>query len=297
MTTTDGYDAGYDEDVTDEHTGADRHTGADTGAYHEGAGQLPAGTTEGGTQRRITPDDLHHVRFNRGTLVHPGYADAEVDGFLSRVADELARLTAEKSELRDQVHALQEQISGTTAPEPPSDQAVRILTIAQQTADNYVAEAESFSRTATQSAREQYEEQLRRARENAGAIIQAAQEAAESIAGGGGPAGGRPVAELPEEELQEQIRYLKAFAQAVRVQLRAYLEALLTDVETEWGQADPSAVVQTPLRTPAQRSDRGSKAARLHTDHEPNVADVLPAQEPTQEPRGSGSAEIAGARR
>ena len=38
---------------------------------------------------------------------------------------------------------------------------------------------------------------------------------------------------------------------------RAYLEALLADVEKEWGRADPTALPQEPYRTPAQRSDSG----------------------------------------
>ena len=49
--------------------------------------------------------------------------------------------------------------------------------------------------------------------------------------------------------------YLRAFGQATRTQLRAYLEALLADVEREWGSADPAGVPQEPYRTPAQRSD------------------------------------------
>ena len=60
------------------------------------------------------------------------------------------------------------------------------------------------------------------------------------------------------EELQEQVAYLKAFSQACRVQLRSYLEALLGDVENEWGRADPTALPQAQSsRPPAQRSGRG----------------------------------------
>jgi len=138
----------------------------------------------------------------------------------------------------------------------PSDQAVRILSSAQQTADAYVAEAEEFSRQMTSEARTVYEEEVRQARENAGAIIQAAQEAAARMTGPA-PAGadtpGRSV-----EELEEQVAYLKAFGSAVRSQLRAYLEALITDVETEWGHADPGALPQGPPRPPAQRAGRGT---------------------------------------
>ena len=199
-------------------------------------------------ERRLSPADLHNVRFTRAPMLRPGYVDAEVDRVMSRVAEEIGRLMAEKAELRDQVTALQMQVEGHQAQVPPSDQAVRILASAQLTADNYVAEAEEFSRQVTAEARTQYEEMTREARETAGAIIQAAQQAAATMVPAPVDPGERDV-----EQLQEQVAYLKAFGQACRVQLRAYLEALLSDIETEWGRADPAALPE-PVRPPAQRS-------------------------------------------
>jgi DivIVA domain-containing protein len=225
-------------------------------------------------ERGITPADLHNVRFTRATMLRPGYLESEVDRVLSRVAEELGRLYAEKAALRDQVRSLQAQIDGVVIPEAPSEQAVRILSSAQQTADNYVAEAEEFSRQVTSEARAEYEEQIRRARENAGAIIQAAQEAAIKLAGEI-PAG----ADVPTRsvaELEEQVAYLKAFSQACRVQLRSYLEALLSDVEKEWGRADPTALPQAapqaPPRPPAQRSGRDGAAPSSTTFESNTVA-------------------------
>src|SRR4051794_109374 len=213
-------------------------------------------TTERGPadgDRRLTPADVHNARFSSASMLHPGYSDAEVDRFKHRVAEELARLYAEKAELRDQVNDLRAQIEEAPVPAAPSDQAVRLLATAQQTADNYVAEAEEFSRQMATDARVQYEEQLRRARESAGAIIQTAQEAATKVVSGGGRSaeGG----ERPVEQSEEQIAYLRAFAQATRTQLKAYLEALLADVEKEWGRADPGSLPQGPPRLPAQRGD------------------------------------------
>jgi cell division septum initiation protein DivIVA len=173
------------------------------------------------------------------------------------------------------VRSLQAQVEGVVVPVPPSEQAVRILSAAQQTADNYVAEAEEFSRQMTSEARSEYEEQVRRARENAGAILQAAQEAAATLSG---PApvvadtGRRSV-----EELEEQVAYLRAFGQACRVQLRAYLEALLNDVESEWGHADPSALPQAAPRPPAQRSRTEAESATSATFESNTVAGALPA--------------------
>src|SRR3954449_11962980 len=152
--------------------------------------------------RGLTPADLQNVRFTRGSIMRPGYVDTEGDRGLARVAEELGRLYAEKAALRDQVRSLQAQVDGVVIPEAPSDQAVRILSSAQQTADAYVAEAEEFSRQVTHDARVEYEEMTREARETAGAILQAAQEAAAKIGpatvSGGTDEGGRTVAELQE---------------------------------------------------------------------------------------------------
>jgi DivIVA domain-containing protein len=219
---------------------------------------MTSGSNKPQPERRLSPADLHRVEFNRASMLRPGYVDADVDRIISRVAEELGRLIGEKAELRDRVLALQSQVEETAAQPPPSDQAVRILASAQQTADNYVAEAEEFSRQVTSEARAEYEEQVRAARENAGAIIQAAQEAAAKISGGA--PGAVDTEHRSAEELQEQVAYLKAFGQAVRVQLRSYLEALLTDVETEWGRADPAVLPQDTLRPPAPRSGGASES-------------------------------------
>jgi DivIVA domain-containing protein len=207
-------------------------------------------------ERGLSPADLQNVRFTRAPMLRPGYVDTEVDRVLSRVAEELGRLYAEKAALRDQVRSLQAQVDGVVIPEAPSEQALRILSSAQQTADNYVAEAEEFSRQVTSEARATYEEEVRQARENAGAIIQAAQEAAAKISGGS--PGITDTGQRTVEEMEEQVAYLKAFGQATRTQLRSYLESLLDAIESEWGRADPAALPPEVTRPPAQRAASGT---------------------------------------
>jgi DivIVA domain-containing protein len=239
-------------------------------------------------ERRLAPGDLHNLRFTRASMLRPGYVDAEVDRVLSRVAEELSRLIAEKAQLRDEITVLRRQVEEVegAVQQPPSEQAVRILATAQQTADTYVAEAEEFSRQVTSEARTEYEQLVRQARENAGAIIQAAQEAAATLERGGtGPAEGE---ERTVEELQEQVAYLKAFGQAVRVQLRSYLEALLTDVENEWGRANPDALPRGVPSPPAQRSAGGGRNDAA-TAFEANTAAETPQDD------GSGDAVTAAA--
>jgi DivIVA domain-containing protein len=220
----------------------------------------PSGSESG--ERGLNPADLNNVRFTRASMLRPGYLDAEVDRVMSRVAEELARHISEKAALRDRVRALEAALEGVVVPEAPSEQAVRILSSAQQTADAYVAEAEEFSRQMTSEARATYEEEIRQARENAGAIIQAAQEAAAKIGSGAAAIGG-DTGQHSAEELQEQVAYLKAFGQAVRVQLRSYLEALISDVESEWGRADPAVLPRTAVRPalPVRQEPGGSTAA------------------------------------
>jgi DivIVA domain-containing protein len=241
--------------------------------------------------RGLTPADLQNVRFTRASMLRPGYVDTEVDRVLSRVAEELGRVYAEKAALRDQVRSLQAQVDGLVMPEAPSDQAVRILSSAQQTADNYVAEAEEFSRQITHDARVEYEELTREARETAGAIIQAAQEAAAKV-------GASPVSAAADDgsrtvaELQEQITYLRTFGQSVRVQLRSYLEALISDVEAEWGRADPAALPVEVIQPPAQRSGWGAGSTtfaantvtenRLDDDVDGSGQDAVPATSGSQ---------------
>src|SRR3954469_7218258 len=90
--------------------------------------------------RGLTPADVQNVRFTRASMLRPGYVDTEVDSVMSRLADELRRHIAEKAALRDELRAVRAALEGAPVHEPPSDQAVRILSSAQQTADAYVAE-------------------------------------------------------------------------------------------------------------------------------------------------------------
>ena len=86
-----------------------------------------------------TADDLRAVHFTPASMLHPGYTDREVDDFVARAADELARLTEENTQLRRHLQEVQQQLEAAAARPSPSDQAVGILATAQLTADAYVA--------------------------------------------------------------------------------------------------------------------------------------------------------------
>ena len=219
------------------------------------------------TQWRLTPAAVHGVRFSRASRMHPGYADTEVDAFRGRVELELQRLTAEKAELREQVHALRRAAEAreadaqtASAREAPAQeevpvQAVHILAAAQQTADQYVAEAEDFSRRIAGEAREHYEQVVQQARAEADTVLREAASLA-AVAREAVPGPGQDA-----RDVQEEVAYLKAFGQACRTQLRSYLEALLDDVEREWGRADPQAVAARTHRSPGDGRANGTGGA------------------------------------
>lgn len=201
---------------------------------------------------RVTAADVHGVMFTRSGLGRRGYDEVEVDEFLDRVQVEIQRLTSEKSDLRDEAARLKRQVERAASAEPNTPnreeaavQAVSILSAAQQTADQYVADAENYSRRLSSDAREQSESVVAEARARAAQIIadaeQAAHDAAQEVMHA--HASGEGVTARTKDELEEQVAYLRTFSQVCRTQLRSYLEALLEDIELEWGKADPAALM------------------------------------------------------
>lgn len=221
---------------------------------------------------RLSPSDVHNVLFTRAGLGRRGYDEVEVDVFLERVQQEITRLIAEKADLRDEVSRLKGQLAAVGAApgagsrvtkEEAELQAVRLLAAAQQTADVYVADAEKYSQRLTLDARQHSEQVVEEAKQAAQQMVQEAERIAREAASRtieGEPAG---AAEPTKQQLDQQIAYLKTFSQVCRVQLRAYLEALLRDVEEEWGRADPGVVLGTdaPSALPAGSGDAASDQA------------------------------------
>jgi DivIVA domain-containing protein len=213
-----------------------------------------AAAPPGEPRSRLSPADVRGVRFTRSGLGWRGYDEREVDAFLLRVETQIGQMIAEKGELRDEVIRLRGQLkacteqTGTVGPrsDEAEAQAVRILARAQQTADQYVAEAEQYSRRIALDARQHYEDVVAEARARSAEVLTDARHIAAATAGNGAlssngikPAG----SDLDKEDLEQQVAYLQTFSQVCRVQLRSYLEALLREVEEQWGRADPGVVL------------------------------------------------------
>lgn len=196
-------------------------------------------------EQRLTPDDVQAVSFQSAHLGRRGFDEEHVRAFCHQVQDELVRLVSERTALQEEVSRLRRHILGHSSEDDGFGysradahlQAVSILHRAEQTADHYVAEAQEYSRHLAQDAHRRRDGILAEAREHATAVMDEAHREAGQAAtaavvaqmamatpiAGTEPATGR-------RELESELAYLLTFSDAYRTHLRAYLDALIRDV-------------------------------------------------------------------
>ncbi|SHM36062.1 DivIVA domain-containing protein [Cryptosporangium aurantiacum] len=170
---------------------------------------------------------------------------------------EVRRMQAENHELKQQVERLrqetqqakqaaaaaqqqaqsaQSQVSGSALPAVPGDdqgeKALRVLMLAQRTADDHVADARREADKLLSEARANAEELTRDARAKAEALERDARQRHQEAMGG---------LEAKRTALQKHIEQLKAFEREYRTRLKAYLESQLRDLEAR-GQATEAEI-------------------------------------------------------
>src|SRR5512132_3613 len=117
----------------------------------------------------LTPADVHNVAFKKPPIGKRGYDEDEVDAFLDLIEAELARLIEENNDLKQQVDDMARsgppmrggqqlrQPPPPQAPEPmvmapppqaapridENSQVVKVLAMAQETAEKYVSDAKT----------------------------------------------------------------------------------------------------------------------------------------------------------
>ena len=192
---------------------------------------VPAGAA------RLTPNEVLSAAFSRAPLGRRGLDEEQVREFLNRVEYELRQGLSERAALTDEVARLRDRLSGTDSesvkPQDAHLQAVRILSQAQQTADRYVADAERYTRDLAGEARRQREEILADARSKAVQVLEdAPRQAAMAAATVEPPRGG-----VDLDSAERELDYIRTSSRVYRTHLRAYLEALLRNVE-EWEKSE-----------------------------------------------------------
>jgi DivIVA domain-containing protein len=215
----------------------------------------------------LTPADVRNKQFST-TRLRPGYDEEEVDTFLDEVEAELDRLIQENEELRAK---LAEVLRGGGKPamalssplsdpkpdmmmsEPPMEQrrpepmmmdrmhpvednmdtAARVLSLAQQTADQAIADARREADETLGRARREADEVLTKARRQAEQITGDARARAESLERDAQERHRQAMGSLvtQREELERRVDDLRAFEREYRSRLKAYLEGQLRDLE------------------------------------------------------------------
>jgi DivIVA domain-containing protein len=267
----------------------------------------------------LTPADVRNKQFST-TRLRPGYDEEEVDAFLDEVEAELDRLIQENEELRAKLAevlrgggkpamALSSPLSDprpdAMASEPPTmveqpmrrpepmmmdrpyhaednmDTAARVLSLAQQTADQAIADARREADETLGRARREADEVLTKARRQAEQITGDARARAESLERDAQERHRQAMGSLvtQREELERRVDDLRAFEREYRSRLKAYLEGQLRDLEagvTDSGTfpamppAAPTSVAPTPPQLPASLGQQ--PALRSATGPAPTAA-------------------------
>ncbi len=199
-----------------------------------------------GYHGHLTPDQIHSMIFPHARLGRRGYDEEHVRAFCAQVEQELTWLLVERASLGQQVQQLRQQIRDAGNGDPghhPENarlKAIQIMSLAQKTADHCVSEAHEYCRQLAAGAKQRRDQMLDETRSRVGRMLEQAQAEA-SIA----------AAQISDTALADdrgdpraELAYLRTYSEVYRTHLRAYLEALLRNVE-EWGRAEQSTLSAT----------------------------------------------------
>jgi DivIVA domain-containing protein len=164
---------------------------------------------------------------------------------------QLDRLNRDKAQAEQAARSMQaelEQVRAQGGPVVTGDgeqQALRVLMMAQRTADDHVADARREADKLLSESRSKAEETTREARAKADALERDARQRHQEAMGG---------LDAKRSALQKHIEELKQFEREYRTRLRAYLESQLRDLgdhgkglEAEMNQADAARTAAAGL--------------------------------------------------
>ncbi|NJP35244.1 DivIVA domain-containing protein [Micromonospora thermarum] len=157
----------------------------------------------------------------------PG-GDARLAAELNEVKAQLDRVQRDKAAAEQAARAMQaelEQVRATGGAAVSGDgeqQALRVLMMAQRTADDHVSDARREADQLLSEARSKAEEVTREARAKADALERDARQRHQEAMGG---------LDAKRTALQKHIEELKQFEREYRTRLKAYLESQLRDLD------------------------------------------------------------------
>ena len=206
-------------------------------------------TVSSANHNRLTPGQVQEASFRSARLGRRGLDEEHVHAFCDRVEQELVLLLNEKVSLQEEVERLRKRVLENSAegesefaahPEDAHVQAVNMLAQAQQTADRYVADAQVYSRELAEDARRRRDDVIAETRSRAALMLREAHADA-SRAAAAVPPSAAPLDAAERRGLQAELAYLRTFSDVYRTHLRAYLEALVRNVD-EWERAEQGSL-------------------------------------------------------
>jgi DivIVA domain-containing protein len=221
----------------------------------------------------LTPADVHNVAFKKPPIGKRGYDEDEVDAFLDLIEAELARLIEENNDLKAQVEDMvrsgppgppqqlrqpppPQQVAPQQQVAPPrideNSQVVKVLAMAQETAEKYVSDAKTEADRMIGDARSAADRMIGEARSKADAMVNEARAQAAQVER---DARGKATSLVQDAErkhneiiggleqrkgtLDKQIETLRTFEREYRTRLKSYLESQLRDLGDR-GSAEPA---------------------------------------------------------
>lgn len=152
--------------------------------------------------------------------------------------------------------------------------AVELLANAQRAADEAVAEAQSYARDLEESARDQYRVILQRANEAARSAAGGAADRTAGSVGDGAGAGHAPPGAAAASALEaQQLDYVRTYARVAHTQLGAVLGALNVELDklAELAQTGGVAAPDAPMPAPAE-GEASAPAPEVTAGGEPTAA-------------------------
>jgi DivIVA domain-containing protein len=224
----------------------------------DGAGGVPD------FNRPLTPSAVGQVEFSAATR---GYRREEVEAFRNRVRHQLQRHDSEKADLRNQLARLREEVQrmhdfyrrqnsdldipgeiviGTVV---ASDEAVALLSQAQQAADAQLADAEQQARQIIEMARQRYQEVLTYAQTEASRAVNESAQRADQATGS------------PEAQVWRDLAvFVQAFTLAMENDVRAVLDRGREELDRRVADMRASSALGGPSAPPALGAQRSPGA-------------------------------------
>ncbi len=175
-------------------------------------------------------EENQELRAGRGGMAPPPPGDMRHSGEFADLKTQLDRLQREKAAAEQAARQMQMEIdqmraqgpAGVAAGGDGEQQALRVLMMAQRTADEHVSDARREADKLMTDARTKSEEMTRDARAKAEALERDARQRHQEVMGS---------LETKRTALQKHLEELKQFEREYRTRLKAYLESQLRDLD------------------------------------------------------------------